>query len=119
MDDLKGQQQHERELKKLGIEQEEEEDKAKKGAAEAPEGAPNGTGTDTPPGAGGMAPPPNDQIGNVEPAGTPVGTAGPDPVGTNLDTELSGTDSATDFASVGQDLRNQLHAGTSPGEPYQ
>ena len=115
MDDLKAQQQHERELKKIGIEQEEEEDKSKKGAAEGGEGAPSGPGTDTPPADGGMAPPSDNTIGPIDIAGTPPGTSGPTVGGTNLDDALAGSNGDANYAGIGQDLRNQLHSGIEPG----
>ena len=116
MDDLKNQQQHERELKKNQIEQEEEEDKAKE-SAKGGEGAPSGPtdGGNTPPTDGGMAPPPDNTVGPIGPAGTPPGTAGPTVTGTNLDTALSGTDGNADYSGIGQDLRSELNSGIDPG----
>ena len=108
MDDLKGQQQHERELKKIGIEQEEEKEKAEKSA----EGAPSGNEPNTPPADGGMAPSPNDTIGPISPAGSPVGTPGPNPVGADLESELAGSNGDANYNAIGADLRAQSNAGT-------
>jgi chaperonin GroES len=99
--DLATIRQHERELKKLGMESEESGKGASSGSAgEDTEGAPAG-----------VAESPSNQESNAVPTGSAPSTPGLTPERTNLDAELSGSDGNADYAAIGENLRNESNAG--------
>lgn len=112
LNQVKIQQQHERELKKLGIEQEEEQKKLAesgetKGAPPDAEGiTPSPEGT--PPGVAGPTPDTGNLPGPTPPEGA---TGGAGPVGVNLDDELAGSNGDADYLGLGADLRAESNSG--------
>jgi copper chaperone CopZ len=107
---VKADQQHDRELKKIGIEQEMDSEKSEKEASNA-----KGNGTNTQRGPGGMAPSPSDQANNGSLAPSENIPAGAGAVGTNLDNVLSGSNGDANYAGIGQDLRTEFNSGIEPG----
>ena len=98
MEDLKREQQHERELKKIGLDSEE------KPNAEGTK--PNTTSPDE-----GMAPPPSDPGSVQMPQGGPPTAPGLPPERTNLDAELAGSNGDANYAAIGENLRNESNIG--------
>jgi len=110
LDRMKAEQQHERELKKLGLEQEMDAE-----AAEGDKKDGTGTGADTPPADGGVAGAPDNEgsAPMLDPgAGPPTGEVA---LGGNIEPPVGGADSPTDFALAGANLRNQFAAENKPG----
>jgi hypothetical protein len=97
-DDMAKVRQHERELKKLGIDAEE-------GGSNEP------AGEDTQGASSGMAPEPPNTESNAMPQGGAPSTPGLPPERTNLDAVLSGSDGNADYAAIGENLRNESNSG--------
>lgn len=110
LEDLKREQQHERELLKM----QHEADEAKE---EGEEGGESGEGTppNTPREDAGMAGPPSNPGSSPMPPSNPLSAPGSAPGGTNLDDVLAGSNGDANYAAIGQDLRNELNSGIEPG----
>lgn len=111
LSDLAQQQQHERELMKLNMETEMDEEESENGGSGKERTVGSDAGENAEGAAPGMAPQPND-LGGIGgsplPAGPPQGAAGG---GINLDAELSGTNGDANYSAIGADLRSQSNSG--------
>lgn len=103
LEDMKVQQQHERELKKIEFEQSE----GKEGAEDAGASPSNDveTGTD------GLDEPSNNSKSVQSPQGVTKQPTGIDTGGENLESQLSGSDGNANYSQIGQNLRTEFNSG--------
>lgn len=106
LDNMKAEQQHERELKKIGLDKAETGEESK----EVVNGGETDT-TDTEGSSSGMASEPNNEGSVGMPKGGEVSTPGIPNERTNLDVALSGSNGDANYLDIGEDLRSESNLG--------
>lgn len=101
--DLKRQQEHDRELLKIGMDQK-----------EGPEDGKVRPSADTQGTTPRMEEPPNNQSSTGSPEFNPAATPNVAPERTDVDNVLTGTNGNADYTAIGQNLRSEFAAGNGP-----